>query len=135
MVTQWVRNNPRTEKLLVSYFASSTGAAAALNSASKYDIVSIIIRSGRTDLVKNQFLDHIVSPCLFVVGSKEKSLIKISNETIGKMKNSKEKKLCLIKGASHLFEEEGSMEEVSEVATRWLTHNFILGSNSDHFDR
>ena len=45
------------------------------------------------------------------------------------------KKLCIIKGASHLFEEEGSLEEVGEVATNWLTHNFMLGNNSDSIDR
>lgn len=77
MVMECVRNNPRTEKLLVAYFTSSTGAAAALISACKYNIVSIVIRRGRTDFVKNQFLDQIVSPCLFVVGSKEKSLVKL----------------------------------------------------------
>ena len=135
MVTEWVRNNPRTEKLLVGYFASSTGAAAALISACKYNIVSIVIRSGRTDLVKNQFLDQIVSPCLFVVGSKEKSLIQISNETIRKMKNSKEKKLCIIKGASHLFEEEGSILEAAGLTTDWLTSNFNLHIKSNGIDR
>ena len=135
MVTEWVRNNPRTQKLLVGYFASSTGAAAALISACKYNIVSIVIRSGRTDLVKNQFLDQIVSPCLFVVGSKEKSLIQISNETIRKMKNSKEKKLCIIKGASHLFEEEGSILEAAGLTTDWLTSNFNLHIKSNGIDR
>jgi len=135
MVTEWVRNNPRTQKLLVGYFASSTGAAAALISACKYNIVSIVIRSGRTDFVKNQILDQIVSPCLFVVGSKEKSLVKISNETIRKMKNSKDKKLCIIKGASHLFEEEGSILEAAKLATDWLTSNFSLHIKSNGIDR
>jgi putative phosphoribosyl transferase len=135
MVTEWVINNPRTEKLLVGYFASSTGAAAALISASKFNIVSIVIRSGRTDFVKNQFLDQIVSPCLFVVGSKEKSLVKISNETLRKMKNSKEKKLYIINGASHLFEEEGSMLEAAKLATHWLTTNFMLHIQSNGIGR
>jgi putative phosphoribosyl transferase len=135
MVTEWVRNNPRTEKLFVGYFASSTGAAAALISACKYDIVSIVIRSGRTDFVKNQFLDQIVSPCLFVVGGKEKSLVKISNETMRKMKNSTDKKLCIIKGASHLFEEEGSLLEAAKLATDWLTSNFNLHIKSNGKDR
>ena len=73
MATEWVLSNPRTEKLQLSYFASSTGGAAALMAACRYNIVSIVIRSGRTDLVENQFLEQIVSPCLFVVGSREKS--------------------------------------------------------------
>jgi putative phosphoribosyl transferase len=130
MVTEWVGNNPSTEKLPLGYFASSTGAAAALISASRYNIVSIVIRSGRTDLVENRFLDKIVSPCLFVVGGKEKLLIKVGNETLRKLNNSREKKLKIIKGASHLFEERGSMEEVSDIATQWIVQNFMLASSS-----
>ena len=80
MVTDWVLSNPHTEKLQLSFFASSTGGAAALMAACQYNIASIVIRSGRTDLVLNQFLDQIVSPCLFVVGSGEKFVVKISKE-------------------------------------------------------
>ena len=131
IVTDWVLSNPHTEKLQLSFFASSTGGAAALMAACQYNIASIVIRSGRTDLVEYQFLDQIVSPCLFVVGSGEKSVVKISKETIKKMRNSKEKKLNIIEGASHLFEEEGSMLEVAEIATQWLTRHFTLGVNTN----
>ena len=131
MVTDWVLSNPHTEKLQLSFFASSTGGAAALMAACQYNIASIVIRSGRTDLVLNQFLDQIVSPCLFVVGSGEKSVVKISKETIKKMRNSKEKKLNIIEGASHLFEEEGTMQSVAEVATQWMTRHFTLRINTN----
>lgn len=130
IITEWVGNNTSTDKLHLGYFASSTGAAAALMSASRYNIVSIVIRSGRTDLVEDRFLDKIVSPCLFVAGSNEKLLIKVGNETLKKMRSSKEKKLSIIKGASHLFEERGAIEEVSDIATKWMLQNFILASNS-----
>ncbi len=131
MATDWVLSNPHTEKLPLSYFASSTGGAAALMAACQYNIVSIVIRSGRTDLVENQFLDQIVSPCLLVVGSREKSLVKRSKETIKKMRNCKEKNLTIIEGASHLFEEEGTIQLVAEVATQWLTRHFTLGANTN----
>lgn len=126
MATDWVLSNPHTEKLPLSYFGSSTGGAAALMAARLYNIVSIVVRSGRTDLIEKQFLDQIVSPCLFVVGSREKSLVKINEETIKKMRNSKEKKLSILKGASHLFEEEGTMRQVVEITTQWLTQHFTL---------
>ena len=103
--------------------------------ARRYNIVSIVIRSGRTDLVSNQFLDQIVSPCLFVVGSGEKSLVKISKETIKKITNCKEKKLTIIEGASHLFEEEGTMQSVAEVATQWLSLHFTLRVNTNSIDK
>ena len=135
MATDWVLRNPHTGKLQLSYFASSTGGAAALMSACPYNIVSIVIRSGRTDLVENQFLEQIVSSCLFVVGSREKSLIKISKETMKKMRNLKEKKHRIIEGASHLFEEEGTMQSVAEVATQWMTRHFTLRINTNSIDK
>lgn len=135
LVTEWVGNNHSTKNLPVGYFASSTGAAAALISASRYSIISIVIRSGRADLVENRFLDKIVSPCLFIVGSKEKFLVKVGNETVKKLTNSKEKKLIMIKGASHLFEEQGAMEELSAVATQWMVRNFILAGKSREKDK
>jgi putative phosphoribosyl transferase len=55
----------------------------------------------------------------------EKSVIKISKETIKKMRNSDETKLSIIKGASHLFEEEGTMRAGAELATQWITRHFL----------
>ena len=132
MATDWILSNPHTEKLQVSYFASSTGGVAALMAAYRYNIASIVIRSGRTDLVENQFLEPIISPCILIVGSREKSLIKISKETMKKMRNLKEKKHRIIEGASHLFEEEGTMQSVAEVATQWVTRHFtsLINTNS-----
>ena len=131
MATDWVLSNPHTEKLQLSYFASSTGGAAALMAACRYNIVSIVIRSGRTDLVENQFLEQMVLPCLFVVGSGEKSVVKISKDTMKKMRNSKEKRLSIIEGASHLFEEEGTMHDVAEIATQCITRHFTLRINTN----
>ena len=131
MATEWVMNNRYTEKLQLSFFASSTGGAAALMAACRYNIVSIVIRSGRTDLVENKFLEQIVSSCLFIVGSREKSLVKISKQILKKMRNSKEKKLKIIEGATHLFEEEGTMQSVAEVATQWVTRHFTLPINTN----
>lgn len=124
IATDWVATNPYTEKLQLGYFASSTGGAAALIAACRYKIKSLVIRSGRTDLVETKFLEQIVSPCMFIAGSMEKSIIKISKETLKKMRNSNEKKLSIIEGASHMFEEEGAMQTGAELATRWLTVNF-----------
>ncbi len=124
MTTEWIMNHPIIGNLHIGYFASSTGGAAALIVATKYHIKTIVIRSGRTDLVDKDLLDQIVSPCLFIVGSKEKSLVHISKRTIKKLRNVKEKELGIIENASHLFEEEGLMKQVSEVATRWIIRHF-----------
>jgi alpha/beta superfamily hydrolase len=125
MATDWVSTNPYTEKFQLGYFASSTGGAAALIAACEYKIKSLVIRSGRTDLVEKKFLEQIASPCLFIAGSKEKSVIKISKETMEKMRNSNETKLSIIEGASHMFEEQGAMQTGAELATQWLTRHFL----------
>ena len=130
MITEWVGCNPSTQRLSVGYFASSTGAAAALIAASRFNIVSIVIRSGRTDLIEDLYLDKIVSPCLFIVGGKEKLLVKVGNETLAKLRNSREKELHIVKNASHLFEEQETMGEVSEIATQWMVRHFISCSKS-----
>ena len=124
MVTDWIMNYGSLSNLKIGYFASSTGGAAALSASAKKPVKSIIIRSGRTDLVDNNLLGQIISPCLFIVGSKEKSLVDISKHTMKKLRNAEEKELCIIKNASHLFEEEGSMKEVVEIATRWIKRHF-----------
>jgi hypothetical protein len=124
MATEWIINHPRIGNLQIGYFASSTGAAAALIVATGYDIKTIVIRSGRTDLVGNDLLDQIVSPCLFIVGSKEKSLVDINKHTLKKLSNVELKELSIIKNASHLLEDEGLMKQVVEVATRWIIQHF-----------
>ena len=124
MVTDWIINYGSVSNLKIGYFASSTGGAAALIASAKKPVKSIIIRSGRTDLVDNNMLGQIISPCLFIVGSKEKSLVDISKHTMKKLRNAEEKELCIIKNASHLFEEEGSMKEVVEIATPWIKRHF-----------
>ena len=124
MVTDWIMNYESLSNLKIGYFASSTGGAAALIASAKKPVKSITIRSGRTDLVDNNMLGQIISPCLFIVGSKEKSLLDISKQTMKKLRNAEEKELSIIQNASHLFEEEGSMREVVEVATRWINRHF-----------
>jgi len=124
MATEWIIGHQQKRKLPLGYFASSTGGAAALIASSKYQVQSIVIRSGRTDLVDSHFLSEIVSPCLFIAGSKEKALIKINKQTMKNLRNVKEKKLSIIQNASHLFDEEGATEKLADIASRWLKEHF-----------
>jgi putative phosphoribosyl transferase len=121
--TEWTMRHPN-EKLPLSYFGSSTGAAAALNVASKFQISSVVIRSGRSDLADETLLPKVVSPCLFLAGSTEKTVIKISKETMKKLENAPEKNLSIIANASHLFEEQGTIEKVAEISVRWIKKYF-----------
>jgi putative phosphoribosyl transferase len=123
--TQWVQNNDDIKHLAIAYFGASTGAAAALYAASSFkDIKTVISRGGRTDLVDKNTLSNITCPCLFIVGSNDKKVIDINKNTMNHLINVKDKKLEVIKGASHLFEEKGMIEQVGGRASEWLEGKF-----------
>lgn len=121
--TEWIMNHQQKNKSMLSYFASSTGAAAALVASTNFHIRSIIIRSGRTDLVTNDIFPKIISPCLFVVGDGEKIIIKIAKQTLKKLTNVREKNLSIIKNASHMLEESGSIERVAFLSVTWIRNH------------
>ena len=125
IVTRWVMDFLKDCNLELAFFASSTGAAAALTCATKFPVISIVIRGGRSDLITNDQLSQIVTSCLFIVGGKEKTLIKINKKTIKDLRNAVKKQLITVPKASHMFEEEGAMERVANVSTEWLKNNFI----------
>jgi putative phosphoribosyl transferase len=124
-VTQWVQNNSDTKNLSIGYFGASTGAAAALYAASSFrDVKAVVSRGGRTDLVDKKTLEEIRCPCVFIVGGNDKKVIEINKKTMEQLSNVKEKKLVIVKGASHLFEESGKIEEVAKIASSWLSSFF-----------
>ena len=75
---------------------------------------------GRTDLVDKKTLEDVKCPCLFVVGGNDKEIIDVNTKTINTFEECNYKKLGMVNGASHLFEEEGKIEEVGNVAATWL---------------
>ena len=120
-VTQWVQNANHTKNLKIGYFGASTGAAAALYAAASFrDVKAVVSRGGRTDLVDKTTLEDVKCPCLFIVGGNDKKLIEINRMTIDQLTNAEVKELKVIEGTSHLFEEEGKIEEVGNVAAKWL---------------
>jgi putative phosphoribosyl transferase len=120
-VSQWVQNKNDTKNQKIGYFGASTGAAAALYAAASFrDVKTVVSRGGRTDLVDKRTLEDVKCPCLFIVGSNDKKLIEINKRMIDQLTNVEIKELKVIEGASHLFEEEGKIEEVGNVAARWL---------------
>jgi putative phosphoribosyl transferase len=120
-VSQWVQNKNDTKNQKIGYFGASTGAAAALYAAASFrDVKTVVSSGGRTDLVDKRTLEDVKCPCLFIVGSNDKKLIEINKRMIDQLTNVEIKELKVIEGASHLFEEEGKIEEVGNVAARWL---------------
>ena len=122
--SEWINNYSGLGKFKLGYFGSSTGAAAALMAATKYNVEAIVSRRGRTDLIDKQVLEQIVSPCLFIAGSDDKNVVRINKTTMSQLRNITEKKMEVINGASHLFEEEGKIEQVANLAGAWFKTNF-----------
>ncbi len=117
--TQWLKQDPTTKGMTFGYFGASTGAAAALIGAAKLpdDIKAVVSRGGRPDLA-GDFLAQVKAPTLFLVGGLDAEVLDLNQQAMGQM--SAEKRLLVIDGATHLFEEPGKLEEVAKFSTDWF---------------
>jgi len=117
--TEWLKKNPKTKNFTFGYFGASTGAAAALIAAAKLpnDIAAVVSRGGRPDLATD-YLPRVVAPTLLLVGSLDTVVIDLNSKAMNQM--SIVKKLEIIPGATHLFEEPGKLEEVAKLSTNWF---------------
>ncbi len=118
--TAWLRENPETKTLRIGYFGASTGAAAALRAAAEIGITiaAVVSRGGRPDLAGETALVQVASPTLLIVGSEDYTVIELNEQAFAWMKC--EKKLVLVPGATHLFEEPGTLEQAAEYAGDWF---------------
>lgn len=124
--TDWLQRGGLTRDLSVGYFGASTGAAAALIAAAGRPRVvrSVVSRGGRPDLSGPALL-HVSAPTLLIVGGHDYAVINLNREALAQMRCRKE--LAIIPGASHLFEEPGTLEEVSRLALEWFAENIASG--------
>lgn len=117
-VTNWLRNDELTEHLSIGYFGSSTGAAAALVAAAEQkDIKAVVSRGGRPDLASD-FLAKLRAPTLLIVGGHDYGVIELNQKAYDFIEC--EKKMEIIPGATHLFEEPGALENVGHLARQWF---------------
>ena len=126
--TDWTLQNPELKMLKIGYFGASTGAAAALVAAAACPnaISAIVSRGGRPDLAGREVLEQIESPTLLIVGENDKAVIELNQNALKLLvKIGKKKKLIIIPGATHLFEEEGTLEEVASRASGWFECFFL----------
>lgn len=117
--TQWLLTQPVSAKLKVGYFGASTGAAAALVAAAQQPehVVAIVSRGGRPDLADTA-LEQVQAPTLLIVGSHDKQVIDLNEKALARL--NVEKRLELVPGATHLFEEPGTLEQVADLAQQWF---------------
>ena len=117
--TDWLLEQANLQQFSFGYFGSSTGAAAALIAASKRPevIKAVVSRGGRPDLAAD-FLAKVQSPTLLLVGELDDVVITLNREAQAQMQA--ETNLEIVPGATHLFEEPGTLEEVMELASEWF---------------
>ncbi len=117
--TDWLASHQEARNLTVGYFGASTGAAAALiaETGKPGRIQAIVSRGGRPDLA-GQALGRVQAPTLLIVGGNDHQVILLNEQAMDQMRGVK--KLVIVPGATHLFEERGALESVSQLAAEWF---------------
>lgn len=120
-VLEWLDLQPYAYGLKRGLFGSSTGAAAALMAAAELPemVAAVVSRGGRPDLA-GPALPAVRAPTLLVVGGNDEAVIDLNEQALAQMSPDAEKKLVIVPGASHLFEESGALEHVSRLAREWF---------------
>jgi len=119
MVTRWLLENIETKSLAFGYFGASTGAAAALEASVRPNttVKAVVSRGGRPDLAMD-ILEKVNAPTLLIVGGNDEQVIDLNQKAYDQLHCTK--KMEIIPGATHLFEEPGTLEEVAKLAADWF---------------
>ncbi len=119
---RWVGEQETTRNLPLGFFGASTGAAAALEAAAQLGTTrAVVSRGGRPDLASEQALQKVSAPTLLLVGGFDDGVIDLNQLAYDQMRC--EKKMMIVPGATHLFEEPGTLEEVARQAADWFTRS------------
>jgi putative phosphoribosyl transferase len=118
MATRWVKKQSELSVLSIGYFGASTGAGAALWAAADAgnQVLAVVSRGGRPDLAIPR-LPEVQAPTLLIVGGNDEPVIEMNQEALRYLKTAE---LKIIPGATHLFEEPGTLEEVAKNAGDWF---------------
>lgn len=125
--TRWLRTNPETASLGIGYFGASTGGGAALVAAAESPeaVGAVVSRGGRPDLA-GAALPKVSAPTLLIVGGNDPVVIGMNEAAKEQM--SAEVELVIVPGATHLFEEPGTLEEVARLARDWFIQHLAPGA-------
>ncbi len=118
--TAWLKKDADTRDLRLGYFGASTGAAAALVAAAERpgDVYAVVSRGGRPDLAGTA-LPLVKAATLLIVGGEDTPVIAMNQDALQQLRTP-EKKLVIVPGATHLFEEPGTLEKVAALACDWF---------------
>jgi dienelactone hydrolase len=135
--TDWLATHGDPRGLAVGYFGASTGAAAALIAAARLQdrVSAVVSRGGRPDLAGSS-LERVTAPTLLIVGERDEHVIELNREAYARMHATRE--LVTVPRATHLFEEEGALEQVAALALEWFHRHLVTGTpatRAGHADR
>ena len=117
--TRWLAGRPETARHAIGYFGASTGAAAALVAAATpgISVGAVVSRGGRPDLA-GESLARVNAPTLLIVGSRDPEVLELNRIALARLNCPR--RLEVVSGATHLFEEPGTLQSVADLATRWF---------------
>ena len=120
--TRWLREAPGTAALPLGYFGASTGAAAALWAAAEAqdEVGAVVSRGGRPDLAGER-LALVGAPTLLIVGGADEVVLELNREAMRLLRC--ERELVVVPGATHLFEEPGTLDAMAVEAKRWFVQH------------
>ena len=118
-IIEWLKGNPATAALPLGLFGASTGAAAALKAAAHLGprVKAVVSRGGRPDLAMDE-IPRVTTPTLLIVGGEDPEVITLNEQALRALRSLKQ--LEIIRGATHLFEEPGTLERAAELARSWF---------------
>ena len=128
LATDWIDTQPELQTLSVGYFGASTGAAAALVAAfeRRNRVAAVVSRGGRPDLAGADVLANVAAATLLIVGGNDDVVLDLNRSALASM--TCEKRLEIVPGATHLFEERGALEQVAALASQWLVEFLVVQS-------
>jgi len=123
LATHWIRSQPESRDLPLGYFGASTGAAAALVAAAELqdEISAVVSRGGRPDLAGSALAD-VTAPTLLILGGRDPEVEDLNRQALARLTCNR--KLSIVPGATHLFEESGSLDQVQLQAANWFLKQF-----------
>ena len=126
-VTRWLAAQAETGNLAAGYFGASTGAAAALIAATENPaaVRAIVSRGGRPDLA-GEALGRVQAPTLLIVGGNDHQVILLNEQAMDRLPGPK--RMVIVPGATHLFEEPGALERAANLASQWLRRYLVGGA-------
>ena len=125
-VIDWLKTRTDTDSLPVGLFGASTGAGAALRAAAdpRVTVNAVVSRGGRPDLA-GEWLARVDAPTLLIVGGRDDLVLELNRQALQAM--NVECRLEVVPGATHLFEEAGTLEKVAELARDWFQTHVAAG--------